>query len=433
MKCNILYKRFLLLLILSHFFILHAQITSVTKNENDNYKQILIADIAGFKNYDEYQAYLERVDFENFYKSLCQRKETNYFPGDIIDVPSQQLSIVNIETSGNNTYYLVSGCGQNQHSKYCIICSQYQIEYKNWYGEKLIIEEIFLEYIEKKIITQNDTLIECDSFSVLPPHGKKVENNLYKLKMADTYQKKDFDSLLEWLTPDGYLLLLNNNYNFATTPDIIHKMRSAFYEQSNYNEYKQNLTDYYKKWKFLFEYIINSSSELSKTEYRYLCEAFCTTDELNELLEKYIDKADFESKWFISTELLRNSKNLQTIISRLSDAKPYSYDFMYPIFEFQFSNEKIIETLLKKGLDCNILNDSNPDIVLYCIGRISPNILQLLINYGFNINLRIPSMGNTSLLTSLITCYEQEQLGGEKTINKEIIDCLIKNGAIQLY
>ena len=217
--------------------------------DNDYYKNLLVANKAGFKSYDEYQDFLHRVDFEILYRSLNIGTETNYLQGDIIAAPSQRLSIVDVDTGDGGFIYLITGYGQNALSKCCMIISPYQLQHIDWHGEGLITEKLFLEFQGKSTYKQKYTIYECDVFLVLNPFSPAVDDISNRLNEAVKIQKKNFNDLLEELTAEEYQILLNNNFASAFTSESIQKMYYACSSQTIDTSNERSTIDYYDSWK----------------------------------------------------------------------------------------------------------------------------------------------------------------------------------------
>lgn len=409
-----------------------SQLSDIKQNYkyscDDKLKKLIVAKKAGFNSYEDYQAYLRRVNFEILYRSLNIGNDTFYLPGDIIVAPSQRLSITDVEQSKAGYVYLVTGYGQNQLSKCCMIVSDYQLQYVAYYGEGLITEKLCLAYQGKSTYKRGYTIVDCDVFTVINPFSPILEDLSTRINEAVKYEKWDFDYSLGELTGEEYELLLKNNYCVALYPDGYQKLSSSctgeIIDKSNNNE-KIN----YNSWKKVFDAVLNSSFEISQKDYEWLCEAFNSSDEFNSYLEKCIDKTTYNPKWFHDSYISKN-KNFNTYMTHLKDASIYTEEFFHYFTWYGIKDEKIIKGLIKKGLNVSMINTSNCDMIFEYIGNLPPNILQIYIDNGLDINMQIPIFDNRTLLSAMrYVWYDEEKWGTEHTVRKDIIDCLLKNGA----
>ena len=398
---------------------------------NDFFKKLIVANKAGFRSDDEYQAYLKRVDFENLYRSLNRGYDTNYQPGDIVVAPAQRLSITDVEQASTGYLYLITGYGQNQLSKCCMIVSSYQLQYVSWYGEGLITEQMILVYQGKSTYKRGYTIVDCDLFTVVNPGSPLIKDFSEKLNEAVKYDKWEFDYILENLTAEEYQLLINNHFIFAFYPDVYSKVCYACYSETIDASLKKKSFNS-KGWKKVFDYILSSPFELSKKDYWYLCEAFNSSDDFNTYLEKYIDIPGANPKWFHDSYLYQK-KNFKTVLSHLKDIKSESKNYWNYLGLYGIDDEVLIKTLIQKGLDVSLLNplDFSFDISMF-IGHQTPKTIQLFIDNGFDINTFISLWGDNGayLLTTIIELYEQEEHNKEEhRIRKDTIDFLISKGA----
>ena len=398
---------------------------------NDFFKKLIVANKAGFRSDDEYQAYLKRVDFENLYRALNRGYDTNYQPGDIIVAPEQRLSITDVEQASTGYLYLITGYGQNQLSKCCMIVSSYQLQYVSWYGEGLITEQLILVYQGKSTYKRGYTIVDCDLFTVVNPGSPLIKDFSEKLNEAVKYDKWEFDYILENLTAAEYQLLVNYRFIFAFYPESYKKLYYSLVNES-IDARNNNKPFDSKGWKKVFDYILDLPFELTKQDYWYLCESFNQSDDFNSYLEKYIDIPGVDCKW-LGDSYLYQKKNFNTGLSHLKDIKSESKNYWDIIWWRNISDENAIKALINKGLDCSYLNSDDFNMYLcYFIGNKSPSFVQFLINHGFDINQFIPIWGENGayLLTTLIELYDQEEHNKEEhRIRKDTIDFLISKGA----
>lgn len=395
---------------------------------NDKYKKLIVAKKAGYNTYDDYQAFLNRADFENFYRSLNLGKETHYVPGDIIVAPSQRLSITDVEQSKSGFIYLVTGYGQNQLSKCCMIISDYQIQNVVYYGEGLITEKLILAYQGKSTYKRGFTIVDCDVFTVVNPFNPVLEILSEQINEAVKYEKWDFDYSLGELTGEDYEFLIKNGYCIALYPEGYQKLSSSCVGEIIDKSNKQEKINY-SSWKKVFDSVLSSSFEISQSDYEWLCETYNISDEFNSYFEKCIDKTNYNPKWFHDS-YYTNPKNLNTYMTHVKDVSNYTEIFFHYITWYGIKDEKIIKALIKKGLNVKIINSSNCDMIFEYFGNLPPNILQIYIDNGFDINQKVPLFENRTLLGTFKYVYhEEEEIGCEHTLRKDVIDCLIKNGA----
>ncbi len=397
------------------------------KTYKNTFKKLIIAKKAGFNSYDDYQAFLQRVDFEQLCRSLNLGKDTFYVPGDIIIAPAQRLSIIDVEQVDDGYIYLVTAYGLNQFSKCCVIFSDHQIQYVLYNGEGLITEKLFLDYQGKTTYKSGYSIVDCDIFTAITPFFPELKELSYRMNEAVKYEKWDFDYSLRQLTGEEYELLIKNNYYVALYPEGYYKLyracTSEITDTLNKNEKP------YNNWKKVFDSVLASSFEITQDDYGWLCETFNESDEFNSYLEQYIDKTNFYSKLF-EDAYVTCPKNFNTYITHIKDVSDKTVDFFNFFVQYDVQDEKIIKSLINKGLNISKINAFNCSEIFLYLGNLSPHILQIYIDNGLDINMRIPIIENYTLLKALQYVYDdEEEWGHEHSVRKDVIDCLIKNGA----
>lgn len=398
---------------------------------NEYFKNLIVAKKAGFNTYEEYETYLHRVDFKNLYSSLNSGKNTSYLLGDVIVVPAESLSITDVEQSQSGYIYLVTGYGQNQLSRCCMVVSDHQLQYTLWKGEGLITEKVLLAYQGKSSYKRGYSIDDCDLFTVVNPFSPLLEDLSNRLEEANKFSNWDFDYILSKITASEYQVLLDNGYMFVFYPDIYRKLCYACSEELYYSKSKNEIINY-KGWKKIFDTILSSPFEISDQDYWWLCETFNMSDEFNAYLEKYIDIPGANSIWFRKSYFYQK-KNFNTVLSHLKNLESESKVYWFYLWECGINDEKIIKELIQKGLDCDVMYESMDHFPAF-IGIQTPNTIQLFIDNGFDINMFFPDWGENglSLLGTIKLLYEQEERSGTShKIRKDTIDFLMEKGAME--
>lgn len=155
-----------------------------TEQERIDLARKIICKKYGFKNPNDYVAWLNRCDWNNLYISLSAGSYSNarsFVEGDYIFMKENLLTIEDMSSTSAGYLYLVTA-GKNQISKCCMVVSAHELNYMNYYGA-MITEPLLLRFEGKNQYQQGYRSQSCDVFTVIERNSK--EYNEYVSKIND--------------------------------------------------------------------------------------------------------------------------------------------------------------------------------------------------------------------------------------------------------
>lgn len=160
------------------------------KQKNNDLLYQKCASLLKLNNIDDYLFWKSRTNYNNLYRYLnIGSRNESYKQNDLILMPAQLLSIVDVTYQNGNYIYLVTSYGINPLSKYCKIVSPIQINYISYY-ENLITDSLLLRYIGEDAYKNNGSIISCDVFQNIVPGTNDFDYYNNVLTQIDELEKQ---------------------------------------------------------------------------------------------------------------------------------------------------------------------------------------------------------------------------------------------------
>lgn len=147
-------------------FIINQISNCETQKQNDKL-YLKCAYLLGLNTIEEYFDWKFRTNYGDFCQYLNVGQSRRFYKeNDLIVIPEQRLSIVDVSYENGMYKYLITAYGQTQLSKCCKISSPIKLKYLN-INESIITEPLILKYIGTDVYKSFNTIKECDMFQNL--------------------------------------------------------------------------------------------------------------------------------------------------------------------------------------------------------------------------------------------------------------------------
>ena len=166
------------------------QINNCDKQKKNDEIYSKCASILGLNSVKDYLSWSSRTNYNYLYRYLnIGSNHQSYEYNDIILMPEQRLSIIDVSYENGQYVYLISSQGANQLSQCCKIISPVQLNYVNFH-EYLITDVLLLKYIGEDAYKSYGNILRCDLFQNIPVGTKEFDIYKNKLLQIDELEKQ---------------------------------------------------------------------------------------------------------------------------------------------------------------------------------------------------------------------------------------------------